>query len=344
MWHGVKAPGWCAMAVMVAVCLHGTASAVDVWMPETGEVALEETPRDTVELRRQHAFALIGAGEWAGGVGELRVLMAAAPDAPWVAEARLAIARAFLTAGRYRDAFEEIGPLAESQADSALAHRARDLQFQIARATAPERLGLALKFYDRLLESAPTAEDAVYAQKERADAFFATKRFMDAEDTYMSIIRDQPRSVWTPYCWFKVADCNWQLARWLDLGLERIKDAEQLFADFLETYPADDNSAEARAKRVEAREAQAELHGKVSEYYIEVERKPWAAVNYLTYIRDQFKDTARAGWAAEQLEAIEDSGKAPLPGRFHRFDLPGVETARRNRTTVPQSPGGRTDE
>ena len=52
------------LAAAAIVC--ASTGGIEVWMPQTGEVALEETPRATQEARRLHAYALVGAGQWSG--------------------------------------------------------------------------------------------------------------------------------------------------------------------------------------------------------------------------------------------------------------------------------------
>ncbi|MFO8008522.1 MAG: hypothetical protein R6V05_12395, partial [Candidatus Brocadiia bacterium] len=51
LWCVALAVGLCWAAVPVA--------AVDVWMPETGQVTLEEPVSETAEGRLQHAYALV---------------------------------------------------------------------------------------------------------------------------------------------------------------------------------------------------------------------------------------------------------------------------------------------
>ena len=65
------------LGVFATIVSAARVEALDVWTPQTGEVELEALPRDTADARRVHALALIGAGQWAGGVAELRALILA---------------------------------------------------------------------------------------------------------------------------------------------------------------------------------------------------------------------------------------------------------------------------
>jgi outer membrane protein assembly factor BamD (BamD/ComL family) len=223
--------------VVVALAIAPSGWAIDVWTPETGEVQLEELPRQSVEARRQHALALIGAGQWAGGVAELRELMAAEPNAEWVPEARFAIARGLLAGGRGAEAFDELENFLTQHPDSPLAVRVRPLQFSAAREEATADVGSGAELYERLMDIAADADDpamGALAQKEMADAFFDARWYLDAEDQYLAFISFFPSSEWVPYCWYRVAECEWEMSQWLDLGLEHSQVAEQSFRDFAE--------------------------------------------------------------------------------------------------------------
>jgi hypothetical protein len=316
---------------------------MEVWTPQTGEVVLEQGPRDTAEQRRRHAFALIGTGEWAGGVAELRDMIRSEQDAPWVGDARLAIARALLGAGKYRQAFDELQDLTPAGASSELAAMARDLQFGIARAAARDDIDGALPMYDHLVDSAKP-EDSAYARKEKADALFGAGRYLDAEDQYLDVATIMPQNEWVPYCWYKAADCEWQLAQWLGLGSDRVGGAARLLSDFAAKYPDSPYRQEAQQKVDQARRKQAEMCRQVAVFYTESKRRSWAAVGYLDYIRQEFADTAEAAWAAEQLEQSRKGALAPLRGSFRELPLPGVQTQPAAQATPPSPPARTADE
>jgi predicted Zn-dependent protease len=128
--------------------------AIDVWTPETGEVRLEELPRETVEMRRQHALALIGAGQWDGAITELRLLIEAEPEAEWVPEARFAIARGLLAAGRPSQAFDELEAFLASHPDTPFAARVRPLQLNAAQLEATRDVDSAAELYETWPSSA----------------------------------------------------------------------------------------------------------------------------------------------------------------------------------------------
>lgn len=317
----------CAPALWVAVWLVAGAAdswAIEVWMPETGEVALEEQPRDSAEARRRHALALIGAGQWAGGVAELRRLIEAEPEAEWVPEAQFAIARGLLALGRPTDAFDELEELSAQHPDLPFAAEVRSFQFTAARLEAARDVDAGVALYDRLIETATAKEEDARARKEIGDAFFEARRYLDAQDAYMAFTDFFADSEWYPYCWYRIAECEWELARWLELGLERVEVAEAQFIEFMNVYPTDASVPEARQKAAEARSARAAMHGEIARYYIEAAKKPWAAVSYLEYIRGEFPDSPEAQWAARELEKVDKQLEVPLRGRIKEFTLPGA--------------------
>ena len=196
-------------------------------------------------------------------------------------------------------------------------------------------MGLALSFYDRLLKSADTSAGKAFVMKERADALFEAERYLDAEDSYLTVIQVIPDSEWVPYCWYRLADCRWRMADWLGLGLEWLEGAERDFVEFIASFPGDPQRGEAIEKLKQVRRKQAELNAAIARFYVEVEQRPWAAVNYLTYVRDRFKDTPEAEWAAEELERIKQARSAPLRGEQKTLEMPGVAPVRSDRRTSP---------
>jgi len=310
--------------VLAMTYLAGGVSAVEVWTPQTGEVELEKTPRETAEARREHALALIGAGQWDSGIAELRDLIEADPDGEWVPEARFAIAQALLVQGDAVDAFDELEELRAAHEGTPLAKRARELQFRAARVQAERRLGPARKLYDRLMETAANSGEAALAQKDKADALFAAGRYLEAQDEYMALTDLYPYNEWVPYCMFKMAHCQWELARWLQLGMEGVREAERSFRDFVETFPTHSRAPDAREMMAEARGTRAELCREIAAFYIETRKRPWAAVNYLDYMLRELEGMPQAEWAAEELEKVKEQTHTPLRGTVRPLSLPGV--------------------
>lgn len=308
---------WAASAVL----------AVEVWTPETGEVQLEKLPRDTATTRRAHALALIGAGQWAGGVAELRELIAADPEGEWVTDARLAMARGLLACGEYGKAFDELAGLGVEHAGSPLAQELRKLQFTAARLQAEQDMGASLRLYDRLIDTGSTDEERAGALKEKADVAFDKGLYLDAQDGYMALTSFYPYSKWAPYCLFRYAECEWEMAKWLRLGLERVQAAERSFVDFLETSPAHAYASEAKEKLAEVRSTRAALYSQIARFYMDTKRRPWAAINYLEYIQEEFRETPEAEWATETLGKITRGAEVPLRGDMKPLRLPGVSTA-----------------
>ncbi len=316
-----------ALAVALLGGLAFPAGALEVWMPETGEVALEELPRDTVEARRRHAYALVGAGQWAGGIRELRVLIRDNPDEVWVPEAQIMLARALMGAGRREKAFEKLTELQQKDLEEPLARRAWSLQRAIARREVERNLDRGMRMYDSLIAVAPDEQEAADLMRAKADAAFRARRWLLAQDEYLTLISFYPRSEWVPYSWYQIARSEWKMARWLGLGLERVTEAERTFEDFARIYPEHEKADDARRLAAEARRERADRKAGVARFYIRGRRRPWAAVPYLEYLAEQMPDTEAGRRAAEELETVRLQLRAPTPGRERPLPLPGVEPA-----------------
>jgi len=321
---GVFATGWLAgMAVWVAAAAG--VAAVEVWMPETGEVKLEEPPGDDVAARRDYAYALIGAGEWKSGARELRRLIKRNPEAEWRGEARLMIGRALLSGGKYRKAFDVLAEVREAHPGTPLAQRARVLQHETAMQQTTASFGKGADMYDRLVETAPGEEEAATALVQKADATFNARFYLRAQDAYLAVVDLYPQSEWAPYCWHRIAECDLERASWLELGVQGYQAAERGFADFLEVYPENQRAPEARRKLEEIRRRLAALNVEVVRFYAEAEERPWAAIRYLEHIRDNLPGTPQSEWAEQELHRIEAELTAPPRGRVRRLPLIGVE-------------------
>jgi len=300
------------------------AGAVEVWMPETGDVVLEASPTGQEGERFRRAVALVGAGQWAGGIDDLRRLIAENPTAPWVPQARSVLARGLIASGAYREGFEELETLRNEAPDTPLGRQARELQVTAARQLALKDPPAARQLFQRLMARAQTADEAAEYQKEQADAFFQARHYLEAEDEYLQLATRYRDSIWAPYAWYRIADCERALAEWLDLGLERLQLAEKAYQDYLSVYPDGANAPEAKAKIAEVRELAAAKHREVAEFYINAEKRPWAAVPYLNHIVNQFAESPHADWARAQLERIAGLPGPPLRGRLRQFDVRGV--------------------
>jgi len=324
-------PLYGALALLAVGAAAVRAEPIEVWMPETGEVQIEALPRGTPEEQRLHALALIGAGQYAAGIFQLRELIKTDPGSEWVPQARLAIARGLIASGHANEAFDELDYVLARYGDGELASRATSLQFTAARAEAMRDVDSAAALYDRLIErliyTRATLEDAARACKEKADAFYRAGRYLEAGEEYKSLVGTFPDSQWRSYCAYMVAECEWQLATTFGLGLERTEMAERSFRDFVDWYPADSRAAQARDKTQEARGSQATIYWETALYYVDAARKPWGAVSYLEHILKEFPDTPEAEWAARELARVRGALEAPLRGEVWEMALPGVTRA-----------------
>jgi len=322
------AAGIALAAWLIFAC--GGAGAMEVWMPQTGKVDLESPAREGVDDQLRHAYALIGSGQWADGIAWVRKLMEQNPEAEWTEEARIIIARGLLSSGKKKEGFAALEQIRADYPESPLAERAKEMQYGAARESAGDDLELALWMYDELADGADAQEEAARIQKGRADAMFAAGRYLEAQDEYLALIDYYPDSKWVSYCWFKVADCDWQQTTWLNLGLEGLRESERNFADLYKDF-ADSGPRSPLAERAaenirKARLLLAEKNAEIARFYIESEKRPWAAVNYLERLFREFPDAPQAEWAGKELKRIRRDLRAPLRGETRRMPLPGVES------------------
>ncbi len=318
-----------AMSLLAAVCLVWAclaAGAIEVWTPQTGEVDLDEPVGPDVRSRLRHAYALIGARQWAGAIPQLRKLLKESPDAAWAGEARLMLGRALMQAQNYEGAFEELSKLTAGYPEDELAVRAHQMQYEAAQRASGKHLGSALRMYDRLAETAADEAEMMDALRRKGDAIFERGNYLRAQNEYLALTSFDARGEWAPYCWYRVAQCRWRLANWLGLGLERVRRAERAFADFVELYPDHNLTSKAQEELAEVRRRRAEMNARVAQFYDSREDRPWAALNYLRYIVEEFPESPQSEWAEWRMRRIEEEMNGPARGERQDLPLPGVET------------------
>ncbi len=296
-------------------------------MPDVGEVDLEQAPREDLPEQVRHACALVGAGNPRAGRRQLEALLEEHPDADWADQARLVTARALIGEGKHEKAFGELEALAERSDDEATVAAARRLQRLTAGREAERRLASGLSMYSRLAGSAGSEDERADIQRERADAVYRAERWLEAEDEYMTLVDTYPWSEWAPYCSYRIADCKWEAAKWLELGVEGVREAVDLYDDFAAVYPDHPLAAEARAKADAARRREAELYQGIAEFYRDAERRPWAAASYLEHLAEEFGDLPVGAWARAELERTDEELQAPRRGTLRALPLEGVRAA-----------------
>jgi outer membrane protein assembly factor BamD (BamD/ComL family) len=178
--------------------------------------------------------------------------------------------------------------------------------------------------YDRIITGDEDRSDQLRALQEKADAYFAAGRFLDAKLEYLSLYADFGPNERQAYAHYMAALCEWRTAEWLDLGLEQVEAAEASLRGFAVSRPDDVHAAEARHLADEAKQRRAEMNWQIVLYYKDVENKPWAAINYLTYIEERFPGTEPADWAQKELARTDAALEAPLRGTVRDIQLPGV--------------------
>jgi len=316
--------------VLVLLAAGGTARvfALEVWTPQSGEVELEELPRDTPEARFKHACALVAAGQSESAIPLLRALIEQHPGAEFAERARYTIGLALFSSGKYQEAFDELEGFLERYPDSGLEMDVRELQLEAARNEARSDLEGGLDMLDRLAAAARSDALAARYQKEKADLLLREGRYLWAKEEYFVLVDRYPRSALVPYCFLKVAECDLQLGRWLARGDEYLKKARRTLEEFVAVYREHELKEEAERKLSDAIVLEAEQNKRIALFYIERKKRPVAAVNYLFYIMGEFPGTEQARWAAETLEGILQVERTPLRGRFQKMELPGVAPAR----------------
>ena len=326
---------WAALMLLAAA---GTprAVALEVWTPQSGEVDLEELPRDAPEARFRHACALVAAGQGKSALPLLRRLLEENPNAEFAESARYTTGMALLSAGEYQEAFDEMDAFLAHYPDSSFAVDARDLQLEAAGNQIGSDVEAGVALFDRLAAAAPAEAVGARAryQKEKADALLRHGRYLWAKAEYTALRDLSPGNELVMYSFVKEAECDLQLSQWLGRGDEYLKRARRTLSDFVAVYPEHELTEEAKEKLAQTQALEAEHNKGIALFYIKCKKRPGAARNYLLYIMHEFPETEDARWAERTLEEILKAEGTPLLGSIQKSELPGASAAEK-----PESEG-----
>lgn len=182
------------------------------------------------------------------------------------------------------------------------------------------RYAEAVKFFDHTKNKFPYSKYAVLAELRTADAHFAREKWIEAADAYRIFVRFHPRHEKVPYATFRIAlSYSKEIDQdvwWFPTAIEKdqtaARDAIRAFDEYLARFPDDENVAEAKRLRTEARARLAETDLYAADFY-ERKKKWQGAVWRYERVANEFGDTPKAPFAllrAARIAAEELSDAA----------------------------------
>jgi outer membrane protein assembly factor BamD len=171
----------------------------------------------------------------------------------------------------------------------------------------------AVKFFDHVKNKYPYSKYAVLAELRTADAHFAREKWLEAADAYRIFVRFHPRHEKVPYATFRIALAYyksidqdvWYFPTAVEKDQSAARDAIKAFDEFIARFPDDQNVAEAKKLRIEARARLADSDLYVAKFYAEREKWQGALWRY-ERVADEFGDTPKAPYALLQAAQIAD--------------------------------------
>jgi len=151
----------------------------------------------------------------------------------------------------------------------------------------------------------PYSKEATEAQLRIADVYFLQDNYTEAAASYEAFRDLHPKHPKIAYATFRVA-----LSHFNDIPGNHARDltpaarAETAFDEYLYRFPKDEFSAEARAKRAEARNILAEKEVYIADFYYK--RDHWdAARGRYQKVVSTYGDTTFVDHAQKRLKALE---------------------------------------
>jgi outer membrane protein assembly factor BamD (BamD/ComL family) len=298
------------VCMLSLVAAAGPTTASEAWVPGVGRLDLEASEDQVTDALRAAYGDIVGAKP-ERGVKALRGLIEKHPAAPWVPRARRVLAAGLIRTGRCRDAFRALERLTELGRDAPAGVFA--LQLRAAACVAADDIDRAARLYERLLAAAESSERRERVLKEQGDARLRAGRYLEAELSYTSLLRENPRSSLRGYCYFRVAQARAKLAHWLDTGVEIYMQADREYAAFLEGFPESQFADAARAERQAVRERAARWHLRNARLYAWRRGHVAAARDVLEYVTEEFARTTAAQEARAMLAKLATSGEKTEP-------------------------------
>ncbi|MCC7072458.1 MAG: outer membrane protein assembly factor BamD [Deltaproteobacteria bacterium] len=177
-------------------------------------------------------------------------------------------------------------------------------------AFADGRFTEAVKFFEHTKNKFPYSKFAVQAELRTADAHFAREKWLEAADAYKIFCRFHPRDEKVAYATYRVALAYAkeidQDVWWMPSAVERdqsaARDAIRAFDEYLARFPDDENAAEAKKLRVDARARLADADLYAARFYEEREKWKGAMWRYQR-VANEYGDTP--GAAAALLRAAQ---------------------------------------
>ena len=171
----------------------------------------------------------------------------------------------------------------------------------------------AIKFFEHTKNKYPYSKYAVLAELRIADAHFEREKWIEAADAYRIFVRFHPRHEKVPYATFRVALAYskeidqdvWFFPTAIEKDQTAARDAIKAFDEYLSRFPTDENVAEAKKLRVEARARLAETDLYAAGFYVDREKWQGALWRY-ERVANEFKDTPKAPYALLRAARIAD--------------------------------------
>jgi outer membrane protein assembly factor BamD len=175
------------------------------------------------------------------------------------------------------------------------------------------RYAEAVKYFDHTKNKYPYSKYAVLAELRTADAHFAREKWLEAADAYRIFIRFHPRHEKVPYATFRIAlsyskeidEDVWWFPTAIEKDQSAARDAIKAFDEYLARFPDDENAAEARKLRTEARGRLAEADLYAAGFYEKREKWQGALWRY-ERVANELGDTPKAPYALLRAAQIAD--------------------------------------
>ncbi len=294
------------------------------WGADSGMVDLSRAYEDGAAEDFRQAVALLNYGYDRRGARRLRRLLRRHPGADWAGAAHYHLGLAYCRLGRYERAFGHFGEFVAGGPAREDVRAVQELQLRCAAQVGKKSPAKARPLFDELAATAHSESFAAACRWTIAGLLEERRRFLAAKDAYIEFVDYHPLHENAPEAWFKIAECQYNIALLSGRGMRALEMAEAALKDFLTHFSGHERTEEAERMLDDVMHGWAERTARVAEYYLKVRGNPHAALDYLRDIEKNAPDVGHAAPARERIGEIEEKITTPRPGGYIPMPLDGI--------------------
>jgi outer membrane assembly lipoprotein YfiO len=278
-----------------------------VWSGETSWVDPDQLTRETTDQRYKYAIALMIKREYISAIGIFKGIIKDNPGAELAEESQLNIAKTYFLVGDYKNSFKAYEQLIEKDPTTRRLPEILDKEFQVGVSQMERDENGAIKVFERIIERNPRGFIAADSQVKIAECYYQLRQFDQAEDSFMTVMKNYPNSEWVPYAQFRIPYCKLSNIRVQERNYDLLTKSRDGFEVYLANNPhgALVETTNEIINEIDIKLAEREYETGV--FYLR-QKRPDAGIIYFESVTKNYPDTEWAAMAEEKIKMLKKVG------------------------------------